>query len=201
MRIGSTPPEGVPRPPESGKAIFAFWVVLVLFAIFGHFLGVKEAAADLKFCRPGIGILDSRLNLMPVFYWAIAGSFWIYFVLWTIWVVTRWPPWITRNPTSFSREAWSGTKAWAEAQHHLFAVLTNPNAPTGQRLRFLAHLVFGVWTVGGGLLLILLIASCDHCPSHPLGNCSAVAGAPGGGVGVVVLYYDLRIKFRRRIGG
>jgi hypothetical protein len=195
MRTGNPLPGGGTTPTESGKGIFAFLVTGIVFAIYVHFTGLQDAAADLLVCRPGIEVLDGRLNLMSAFYWAVEAGFWVYFVLWAVWMVTRWPPWKTRNPTSFSREVLSGKKAWDEAQNHLMAVLTDPYAPPVRRLRYLAHLVFGVWTVGGGMLLLFLIASCGNCPTHPLGNCSAVAGGPAGGALVAVIYYDLRIKF------
>jgi hypothetical protein len=195
MRIENGRRGGTSASTESGKAIFWFEVSLIALGVTVHFIGLKEAAADLVVCRPGIEIMGGRLNLMSAFYWAVSASFWLYFVLLATWMVTGWPPWKTRNPTSFSREALSGKKAWDEAQNHLIAVLTNPSAPTSQRLRYVAHLVSSIWAVGGGLLLMFLIASCGHCPSNPLGNCSAVAGTPAGGALIVFAYYDLRIKF------
>ncbi len=76
-------------------------------------------------------------------------------------------------------------------------MLCNRDAPRTQRLRYTLHAALAGWTFTSGLLLMVLIQTCGHCPSEPFGECTARVGTVAAGVFTVIMYYELRVIFRR----
>ena len=185
-----TPANGEDSLPSDRLHVFVAECLLLATAAFAMLSDVDSVRGDLHVCSGPSGSWIVDLS-----YWlnVAAGSFYlVQFVIW--WIGSR-RPWDHPNPISFSRQAWSGTKAWSDAIEKIGAAWRNDKFKSARLFVWTSNTLAIAVVMVTSALLVGQLLSCGSCPSHFDGKCTATIGAIAGSGVFTLLYYDMRIKF------
>lgn len=188
--LNGTPSSDQNDLPSDRLAVFILG--LFFFTMSGIVLlsNVVAVRGDLHVCRGPSGSLTVEIS-----YWLnlAAGSFYIVqFALW--WIGSR-RPWDRPNPIAFSRQAWSGNKAWNDAIEKIGAAWRNDRLQLPSLFVLASNALAITIVIVTSAFLIGQLLACGSCPSRIDGKCMATIGAIAGSAGLMLVYYDMRIKF------
>jgi hypothetical protein len=104
-------------------------------------------------------------------------------------------PWDTPNSIAFSRQPWSGREAWRRATEQLAVKWREGQLPAKRARVWIMNAIAAMAVLLTSALLVGQLAFCNTCPAGFDGKCAESIGAIASSVFVLVIYYDLRIKF------
>ena len=186
------------QPARDGRAVFFLGTVFLALGLFVLLHGIGNAAANVSICAQTFAH-DSTLisKALVSMYWANVAAGLAYIILFVAWWMRRRHPWSETNDVAFSRVAWAGQRAWELAIQEL---IDSPAAPEGtlrQRLEWLVHVVLAISCIASTVVLLVLLLTCEACPSSWDNECTASAAGTAASGFILIIYFDLRIKFRR----
>lgn len=194
-----TPQRNSPDPPApDGRAVFFLGTLLMALGIFALLHGMSNTPSDISHCAHRMARTAPFFSkVLVAVYWLNVAAGLVYIILFLAWWVRRHPPWSETNDVAFSRIAWSGRRAWELAVQELLDSLTAPEVPLRHRLERLGHFVLAVSCIAATAVLLIVLLTCDACPSSWNNTCTGSAGGASASAFILITYFDFRIKFRR----
>ena len=186
------------QPARDGRAVFLLGTVFLALGLFVLLHGMRNTAADVSVCAQNFAGHSTLISKVLVFmHWANVSAGLAYITLFVVWWMRRRHPWSETNDVAFSRVAWAGRRAWERAVQELRETSAAAEIALLDRLEWLAHVAAAIICIASTGILLALLLTCDACPSSWDHRCTASAAATAASGFILIIYFDLRIKFRR----
>jgi len=194
MRSGVQPRS---QAAKDAKAVFILGAVFMCVGAISLVLGLNDTVSNLSYCLNGAGRNGPPfLRIASALYWVSFVSGCTYVAMFLAWWARRGRPWREINDIAFSRIAWAGRRAWDDSLLKVLRSFGSPDVGPHRRLVLMWHVALATATTTSSGILLYILLTCDRCPSTWSGTCIGSAAGAAASAFLLVIYYDLRIKFR-----
>jgi len=135
-------------------------------------------------------------HALAAVYWTSVSASFAYIALFIVWWLRAGRPWRLGNELAFSRQAWAGLQAWRDAQADLLNRIRGGQISAFEWTGIVSLIALAVVTVVTAGVMLSVLIGCDACHAEWRGRCTSPIGSAVSGVGIMLIYAEMRIKFR-----